>query len=228
MVDYITLQFLRFLTLRAYKHGDWKKVPIKENGQSLVIVPSEIAFPFYHRVMKLANEGNIYLRQKVLEKVLKARSLLNEKGFDLKVYDGWRSVELQENLFWHYMRTFTAIRFNRKEEFNNLVHTENFKEYFNSLSPEVRATMVEANKTYVSWPSKDSFCPSPHATGGSVDVWLFKDGEAADLGVPFDWMEEEAGAFYHLKLRRKRFFVKDEIVCRNRETLLGLSLNSTF
>ena len=118
------------------------------------------------------------------------------------------------------MRTFTAIRFNRKEEFNNLVHTENFKEYFNSLSPEVRATMVEANKTYVSWPSKDSFCPSPHATGGSVDVWLFKDGEAADLGVPFDWMEEEAGAFYHLKLRRKRFFVKDEIVCRNRETLL--------
>lgn len=63
-------------------------------------------------------------------------------------------------------------------------------------------------------------CPSPHATGGAVDTWFFKDGEAANPGVLFDWMEENAGAFYHLKNYRERFPSNNKRACNSRNLLL--------
>jgi D-alanyl-D-alanine dipeptidase len=94
------------------------------------------------------------------------------------------------------------------------------KAHFENFPPELRATMIGSNRTYVSLPSKDVLCPSPHSTGCSVDVWLFKDGKAENLGVPFDWMEKNAGAFYHLKIRRNRFPGNDRLICQNRKLLL--------
>jgi len=220
VLDYIRLQYLRYVTLRAYRSGDWCKIPIRDNGQELVPVPEEMAFPFYARVMKLVADEHMYLRSEVLERVIGVRERLRSFGLDLVVYDGWRSIELQENLFWFYMRAFTARKFNQKEQFEHLDGSAAIKEYFSSLPPETQAVMREANRTYVSWPSKDPAAPSPHATGGAVDVWLIANGAEADLGVPFDWMEEEAGAFYHLKLRRKRLAGNDKKVCRNRTRMI--------
>ena len=220
MIDYIRLQRLRYVTLHAYRSGDWRKIPIKENGQHLVAMPDEIVFPYYARVMKLVPDEGMYLREEVLNRVLKARERLRSRGFDLKVYDGWRSVKLQENLFWHYMRAFTAARFGQKEQFNRLDGFDAVRTYFASLPADMQTALREANRTYVSWPSKDPVSPSPHTTGGAVDVWLFENGTAAHLGVPFDWMEEEAGAFYHLKFRRKRFPGNDQRACRNRSQLI--------
>ena len=220
MLEYIQMQRLRYVTLQAYKSGDWRKVPIKECGQPLVQVPADIAFPFYAKVMNLTSEEKMYLREEVLERVLRARVWLQNRGFDLKVYDGWRSVELQENLFWYYMRAFTAKKFNQGEQFNTLDGFDAIRAYFNNLSPELQTVMRDANRTFVSWPSKDPTAPSPHVTGGAVDVWIFEGQTASNLGVPFDWMEENAGAFYHLKLQRKRFHGNDRKVCRNRSSLI--------
>ena len=228
MFDYIRLQYLRFVTLRVYRMGDWRKIPIRDNGERLVQVPNEIAFPFYSRVMKLVEDERMYLREEVLKMVLNAREWLKQFGFDLKVYDGWRSVELQENLFWFYMRAFTASKFNQKEQFERLTDFASIKAYFESLPPETQTVIREANRTFVSWPSKDPKAPSPHTTGGSVDVWLFENGTAANLGVPFDWMEENAGAFYHLKLRRSRFTGNDRKICRNRSKLILAMANAGF
>lgn len=216
MFEYIKLQRLRYVTLKAYRSGDWRKIPIKENNQKLVEVPKDITFPFYARVMRLVTDQRMYLREGVLEKV----TWLQNRGFDLKVYDGWRSVELQRNLFWYYMRAFTANKFGQKEQFDRLDSFDAIESYFNGLPPETQTVMRETNRTYVSWPSKDSIAPSPHATGGSVDVWLFEGKEASNLGVPFDWMEDNAGTFYHLKFRRKKFHGNDRRVCRNRSRLI--------
>ena len=220
MLEYLELQRLRYVTLHAYRSGDWRKILIKDNGQPLVQVPESMVFPFYARVMKLVPDERIYLREEVLERVLKAQSWLRDRGLDLKVYDGWRSVELQENLFWYYMRSFTAKRFDQKDQFERLDSFDAIRSYFNSLPPELQAVMREANRTYVSWPSKDPVAPSPHTTGGAVDVWLFQDGQASNLGIPFDWMEDDAGAFYHLKLRRKRFSGVDRRICWNRTKII--------
>jgi zinc D-Ala-D-Ala dipeptidase len=220
MFDYLRLQRLRYVTLHAYRSGDWRKILITENNDRLVEVPREIAFPYYAREMQLVKHDVLYLRSEVLERVLWARTILEPQGFDLKIYDGWRSIELQENLFWYYMRAFTAAKFGQGDEFGRLKEFADIKAYFNSLPPDLQTTMREANRTYVSWPSSNPISPSPHATGGSVDVWLFRGDEAVNLGVPFDWMEENAGAFYHLKLRRQRFRGNDQQICRNRAALL--------
>lgn len=227
MFDYFRLQRLRYVTLRAYRLGDWREILIKENGQPLIEVPSEISFPYYARVMKLVVDERMYLREEVLDRVLKARKRLLPRGLDLKVYDGWRSVELQESLYWYYMRAFTARKFYQIESYEQHHQLDNdIRSYFSSLPADMQTAMHEINRVYVSWPSKDSASPSPHATGGAVDVWLFRNGTEADLGVPFDWMKEEAGAFYHLKLRRKsfacnkRFSYHDQLVCRNRSQLI--------
>ncbi|MCK5511131.1 D-alanyl-D-alanine carboxypeptidase family protein [Candidatus Parcubacteria bacterium] len=228
MLNYIKLQWVRCKTLQAYRSGDWKEITIKENGEPLVKIPKEISFPYYSRVMKLTDNKEIYLRQKVFNKIKKARLFLQREGFDLKVYDGWRGAELQENLFWYYMRAFTAKQFGKKEELEQFNTLSEIKIRFEIFSPEIQAAMIGANRTYVSLPSKNPLCPSPHTTGGAVDVWLFKDNKAANLGVPFDWMKKNAGAFYHLKFKRKRFLGNDSQICHNREILLLAMIKAGF
>lgn len=220
MFEYIQLQKLRFKTLSSYHLGNWRKIPIKENGEPLIQIPKEIAFPFYAKTMKIVTDERMYLREEVLKRVLIARSWLQNYGFDLIVYDGWRSVELQENLFWYYMRMYTSNRFGQKEQFDKLHTFNSIRSYFSSLSPEIQKEMIESNRPYVSWPSKNPAEPSPHTTGGSVDVWLFKEETEMDLGVPFDCMEKNAGAFYHLSFLRKRFISNDKKICQNRSKLI--------
>ena len=227
MFDRVQLQYARFKTIRAYKSGDWRKILIRENNDPLVEVPAKYCYPYYMREMHLTTDKRIFLRQEVLNRFVQARETLRSKGFDLIVYDGWRSVELQENLFWHYMREFTAARFNRKDEFVQLKELSQVRDYFKRLPPDVQTTLREANSTYVSWPSKNPLVPSPHVTGGSLDVWLYQDGVPASVGIPFDWMEENAGAFYHLKRWRKSFS-GDHRVCSNRSALLLAMIQAGF
>lgn len=226
MFTHLHLQLLRYQTLRAYRNGDWRTRPIQDNGEKLVKVPKEISLPYYHQEMNLIPDPTLYLREGVLDRVLKAHNDLIWLGLEIMVYDGWRSVELQENLFWFYMKAFTAERFHLKDAFHNLEGPA-IKQFFESLPSDKQTVMIDTNRTYVSWPSKDPQKPSPHATGGAVDVWLHKDGKPVNLGVPFDWMEESAGTFYHLKWRRKRFS-GDKTVCKNREYLILAMTNAGF
>lgn len=215
--EYFRLQYLRYVTLRAYQSRDWREVRIVENNEPLVEVPREICVPYYAREMKLVLDERIYLREQVLVKVLEARDrLYSETGLCLQVYDGWRPIELQKNLFWYYMREFTACKFDLVDKFGHLEDFNAVEDCFNNLPVDMQKTLFEANRTYVSWPSKDPKSPSPHATGGSVDVWLAD----VSLGVPFDWMEVNAGAFYHLKLLRDRFVGNDRKICMHRTKLI--------
>lgn len=227
MLNRARLHYERLRTIRAYKYGNWRTLPIRENGEPLVQVPAEYCYPYYVREMRLITDDRVFLRREVLNRYLRAQRTLRAHGFDLVVYDGWRSVELQENLFWFYLREFTAARFNRREEFAALREMSEIRDHFNGLPPDVQTTLREANRMYVSWPSRDPASPSPHATGGSIDVWLYKDGVAANLGVPFDWMEADAGAFYHMKRWRKSF-PGDRRVSFNRDLLLLAMIDAGF
>ena len=88
--------------------------------------------------------------------------------------------------------------------------------------------MLEMNRAYISWPSADPLCPSPHVTGGSVDVWLHKEGKPASLGVPFDWMEKSAGAFYHLHPFRRKVVALEAIEIKRRSILLSSMIKAGF
>jgi D-alanine-D-alanine ligase len=125
------------------------------------------------------------------------------------------------------MREFTSAKLGLKDRFAGL-NREQVRALFEELSPDVQASLREANRTYVSWPSSDPQQPSPHATGGSIDVWLYEDGQPVNLGVPFDWMEENAGAFYHMRLRRERFAGPDRRICERRERLILAMVRAGF
>lgn len=226
MFDYVRLQALRARTLLAYR-GNWRNIPIQECGEPLVQIPQEMVYPYYARDMKLVTDERLFARSGLYSRFLMARQEVQQHGYDLIAYDAWRSLELQENLFWHYMREFTAPKFGMKAEFARLTNYASIREYFESLTEETQELMRNANRTYVSWPSSDPKAPSPHASGGSIDVWLYKDGKPTDLGVPFDWMEENAGAFYQLKLWRNRF-AQDSSVCEHRKRLLLAMSNAGF
>ena len=221
------LQLARLRTLYAYRHGDWRKLPIAENHEPMVQVPLEQCYPYYARQMKLVADERIFLRAEVLRRFQVARAFLKDRGFDLIVYDGWRSLKLQERLFWFYMREFTAAKFNLKEQFAPL-EVDAVREYFAALSKTMQSNLKEANRSYVSWPSKDPSAPSPHATGVAIDVWLYQNGQPVNLGVPFDWMEVDAGAFYHFRRNRKPFLGNDRIICARREIMLYAMIQAGF
>lgn len=220
---------LYWKTVRAYGRGkDWRVLPIRECGEPLVLVPREFNRPFYVHEAHLASDERVFLREKLFVMFLHARGILLQDGLELKIYDGWRSIELQENLFWFYLKQFTVKKFGLLDHFGKANTPEEIRDVFLQLPETTRITLKEANRRCVSWPSSDFSCPSPHATGGSVDVWLYENGQPVNLGVPFDWLEEDAGAFYHLKPIRNRFAGNDRLISKNRNLLLWAMSNAGF
>ncbi len=218
----------RVKTLWGYKNKNWRDIPILESAEELVLLDEKISHPYYALEMGMSKNYSIYLRETVVRKLEIARSILKRDGYDLKVYDGWRSMELQENLFWYYMKEFLLPKYSQIfPKFVSSKTPQAIKMVFDTLSKDLQENLKEANKTYVSWPTPNPKCPSPHSTGGAVDVWLYQNGLPVNLGVPFDWMDENAGAFYHLKIKRNKF-PGDASVCRNRNTLLYAMIKAGF
>ncbi len=143
------VQISRVRTLYAYRHGDWRKLPIVENHEPLVQVPPEQCYPYYAREMKLVTDERIFLRAEALRRFRHAHAFLKRQGYDLMVYDGWRSLQLQENLFWFYLREFTAAKFNLKEQFAPL-EVDAVRERFLALPETMQGSLKEANRSYVS------------------------------------------------------------------------------
>lgn len=217
------LQITRVETVSSYRSGtDWRKLPIKECNERLVKIPGFLAYPYYARHMNIGADTTMYLREGVLDKVLAAQKFIKELfSLDLMVYDAWRSYEVQEELFYLYLKKFTLQNFRQdiQDAFAAAETTRDIKAIFDLLLPEIQDELIKANRRYVSWPSREKEKPAPHATGGAVDVWLHYGNQAIDLGVPFDHMEKNAGAFYHLKFFRKRF-AKEKLVTQARSAML--------
>ena len=225
---YLYVQQVRIKTLLAYRGKSWRNLPIRECGEKLVMVSTEMCYPFYHQEMKISDGNRILLREGVMEKYLLAREILQRRDLDLLVYDGWRSIQLQENLFWYYLKLFMVSRFNLQESFIEAESPRQIKQAFFALSLNMQEVLREANQTYVSWPSADPKSPSPHTTGGAIDVWPYENGRRLNLGVPFDWMEEDAGAFYHLKRKRKKFPGNDGLAVHYRNLLIYAMTQAGF
>lgn len=217
---YLHAQRIRLKTLLLYRNANWRSIPIRECNEPLVLVPPELCHPYYSRSMRIVEDDRIFLRAGVLDRFLQARKILSRLGYDLIVYDGWRSIELQENLFWFYLQKFTIKHFDLEKAFAPASCPREVKGIFHTLPNDLQTVLREANRTYVSWPSSDPECPSPHATGGAIDVWLHAEGAPLSLGVPYDWMEENAGAFYHLKLQRSSYAGNDKLIGQRRNHLL--------
>lgn len=157
-------------SIPALPEPDWQSVgeiPIKEVGEQLVptsLMPRPLlTYPAYAR-QGLAGAGHECLvREEVGRRLQQVAQSLPE-GLSLVVLDGWRPWRVQTQLF------------------------ETYREVLRKRHPDdSEEQLLARTREFVSLPSTDPASPSPHLTGGSVDVTLCgPDGIWLDMGTSFD------------------------------------------
>lgn len=152
------------------KEPDWSlvsRIPIKESDEALVplsLAPAYIKiFPVYKRLGVPGAVTDCFIRENAYRRLLAvARSL--PYNYNLVILDGWRPWRVQQHLF------------------------DSLYETLHHQHPDISdAQLVSMTREFVSIPSRDPREPSPHLTGGAVDVTLCDiDGLMLDMGTRFD------------------------------------------
>lgn len=157
----INPQLLRPIPLVLPDVSGWKEVPIEENGESLVPLgpfsPNSAIFtssvyageksdsPYAQHPLK-GSLIAIFARDSIASQLITAQSML-PSGMHLLVLDAYRPLEVQQAAYDYYIGELS-----KKQPGQSQVALE-----------------AETQK-YVSIPSTDFTRPSPHNTGGAVDL----------------------------------------------------------
>lgn len=166
----------------------WQHVPLHGNDDSLtaighgtdyddivtsaVYAGEHLHSPYRDDNVIDAADAILYVRRFVADRLRKAQSLL-PAGMKLIVFDGYRGVEVQQALF------------------------DQFLDELRRMKPDLsEAQLVEETEHYVALPSTDESCPSPHSTGGAVDVAIIQDNRMIEFGTPFDHGSERSALRY--------------------------------
>jgi len=140
---------------------------------------------------KIAVDVPQFVRVRVAEKLRVAAGMLPH-DYKLILHEGWRSFERQSELFKH-QRAITVSEHPDWSDAEVDIYTHNF----------------------VAIPSKDALNPSPHATGGAVDVSI----QGLDMGCEFLEMSERT---------RTDYYSENETFASNRKILLVAMENAGF
>lgn len=156
----------------------WKEIPIRECGEPLVplntLNPDLIAVDPQYFKQGLGGSIEIqYARSGVAERLSRAARALPH-GLRLLIWDAWRPLDVQQALFDAY-------------------HAMLAKEHPTLAENE----LLDLTQTYVSLPSTNPLRPSPHNTGGSIDLTVIdQNGRPLDMGTQFDHFGPEAATTY--------------------------------
>ncbi len=141
---------------------------IEECGEKMVLLEDFVLEPMYFK-WGFSETDAIYLREGLVAKLKEAHELL-PKGFDFKIWDGFRTLKTQEILY--------------KDYWERLV-----KENPSWSDEQLR----EAVEVFVSPASRDPLFPAPHNTGGAVDLTLIDEsGSEVLMGAEFDEFNEKS------------------------------------
>lgn len=155
----------------------WRRIPIDESYEPLVAIGvgdyeelmtsavyagEHLHSPYRDDNVIDAAHPTMYVRASVADKLLKAQSMLPE---DLKliVFDGYRSTQVQQALYDQFIDELRRLRPDWSD-----------------------GQLQQETERYVSRPSRDDTQPSPHYTGGAVDVAIIRDNTMIEFGTPFD------------------------------------------
>ncbi|HEX2966554.1 MAG TPA: M15 family metallopeptidase [Syntrophorhabdaceae bacterium] len=183
----------------------WREVAIEECGDPLVSINKEylthqirVMPQYYHQGIENA-KAELFAREGVVARLIRVSQKLPD-GYKLLIWDAWRPLEVQEALY---------------RKFEAQVKLEN-----PTASPE---KIAELTSKFVSLPSNNPHKPSPHFTGGSIDLTIAdSSGIPLNMGTEFDDFSEKAATSY---------FEDNDIsseVQRNRRVLYNLMLSEGF
>ncbi len=184
----------------------WNRIPIKDNGEKLIAIPSYLNFldphPYSYLGAPYKDKTSIWkLREEVVNRLVKVNDyLILKSNFYLLIYDSWRPLEVQEFMF---KRAFLL----ECEKSNIEASFENRKSY---------PSILKKVEKFWAYPSYDSRCPPPHSTGGALDVCLSdKDGNIVEMGSTVDQMDETSNPDFYSNIMNE-----EAIIWNSRRNLL--------
>lgn len=182
----------------------WKEVhsipihPVDEPLVPLSLCPEKILVrSAYFQAGISGSFPECYAREKVQSRLMNAAELLPEK-IRLVILDGWRSPELQTALF------------------------QNCVTYYQKRYPEAgREEIDQLTRQFVAMPSVSNESPSPHLTGGAIDLVLAdRKGCLLPFGSPFDYAGELSHTRYFENLQQNTTLSSVETTARDNRRLL--------
>ena len=184
----------------------WNKIPIKDNGDKLIAIPSSLKYldphPYFNLGAPYKDKTSIWkLREEVVNRLVKVNDyLISKSSFYLLIYDSWRPLEVQEFMF---KRAFLL----ECEKSNIDISFENIKSY---------PSILKKVEKFWAYPSHDTMCPPPHSTGGALDVCLSdKDGNLVEMGSMVDQMDETSNPYFYANKKNT-----EAIIWNSRRNLL--------
>ena len=184
----------------------WNKIPIKDNGDKLIAIPSCLKFfdphPYSHLGAPYKDKTSIWkLREEVVNRLVKVNDyLISKSSFNLLIYDSWRPLEVQEFMF---KRAFLL----ECEKSDIDISFENMKSY---------PSILKKVEKFWAYPSYDTMCPPPHSTGGALDVCLSdKEGNLVEMGSMVDQMDETSNPYFYANIKNE-----EAIIWNSRRNLL--------
>lgn len=189
----------------------WKGVPLEENNEQLVLLDTlsdriRIESEYYKKEIP-GSIQSCYVRSTVAAMLVQASKMLPE-GCSLLIYDAWRPVEVQEYLYDDYVAALKRMYPNKAEDY-----------------------ITDLAQKFVSIPCTDLTKPSPHFTGGAVDLTIVdENGCKIDMESDFDsFCEESHTRYYEEKLEKGlRLTLKELQFCLNRRLLNNIMVSAGF
>ncbi|HWA69390.1 MAG TPA: M15 family metallopeptidase [Rhizomicrobium sp.] len=161
--------------------------------------------PYWHRIEGATDK--LWLRQSVVQKLLRVNGRAGEAGLELFVFDAWRPRAVQAYFHDVWMP----------------------RELQRRGSTLTGAALREEVERYWAAPSHSAASPAPHATGGAVDLTLrWKNGEALWMGSLFDDVTALANRDRFENLSPDNFSFSDQEAQANRRLLHWLMIEEGF
>lgn len=143
----------------------WKEVAISDCGEELVLLdnldPAKITIePEYFNKKIPGATKKQYLRKGAANRLLQAATILKQYDPRCKilVFDAFRPLVVQDFLFKEQLAKFRVEHPDWGDE-----------------------TLSVYTQKYVSIPSQNPNKPSPHSTGGAIDLSIIKDGKQLEM-----------------------------------------------
>lgn len=152
-----------------------QSILIKDCGEKMVIVsPLDfVLHPIYFE-WKFSETPEIFLREGAIKRLFEAKKSLRKisgaEKWNIKIWDGYRTLKIQKILYDNYYDIL-------KKDNPNWNHEK----------------LCEHTEMFVAHPSPDPKSPSPHNTGGVIDLTIVNEnGEEIPMGSKFDEFNEKS------------------------------------
>ncbi len=197
--------------IEAWDDEGLRRIPICESGEELVplgLNPDRMIVSPQYYIQKIDGAlAESYARRTVCKMLAAAAKSLPE-GYRLVIYDCWRPLKLQQAMFDNRAMDIRA-------DHPSMPEGEIFKR----------------TRKYVAPPSRDAGRPTPHNTGGAVDLTIAdENGLALDMGCGFDDPTGKACTVYYEKLLNsgEKLSPADVQAAKNRRLLYHVMRNAGF